>query len=145
MGSSSRCRRWMKPCRTLLHPSPTDVLKTMTGHSSTFPQTPHRLDFKRKRITRKNIKHRHGTTHQEKEKQEEEKTERRYSPFSHSLGCPDRKGGHLGSCECRGRSRCQKNLKRKDHIFTKEFWTGPKEYKRGGHIYSADGKYRRKA
>ena len=39
----------------------------------------------------------------------------------------------------------KKHLKRKDHMFTKEFWTGPKEYKRGGYIYSADGKYRRKA
>ena len=39
----------------------------------------------------------------------------------------------------------KQHLKRKDHMFTKEFWTGPKEYKRGGYIYSADGKYRRKA
>ena len=39
----------------------------------------------------------------------------------------------------------KKHLKREDHLFTKEFWTGPKEYKRGGFIYSADGKFRRKA
>ena len=37
------------------------------------------------------------------------------------------------------------HLKRKNHIFTKTFWTGPKEVRRGGYIYSADGRYRRKA
>ena len=37
------------------------------------------------------------------------------------------------------------HLKRDDHIFTKKFWTRPKEVRRGGYIYSADGKYRRKA
>ncbi len=37
------------------------------------------------------------------------------------------------------------HFKRDDHIFTKKFWTGPKEVRRGGYIYSADGKYRRKA
>ena len=37
------------------------------------------------------------------------------------------------------------HFKRDDHIFTKKFWTGPKEVRRGGYIYSVDGKYRRKA
>ena len=39
----------------------------------------------------------------------------------------------------------KQHLKRDDHIFTKTFWTRPKEVRRGGYIYSADGKYRRKA
>ena len=109
MDFSSRCRRWTKPCRTLLPPSPTDVLNATTGPSSTRPLRPPRLDFKRPRILRKkSSKHRHGTTHQkEKREKEEEKTERWYSPFSHSLGGSDRQGGRHGSCKCRSRSRCQ--------------------------------------
>ena len=38
----------------------------------------------------------------------------------------------------------KKHLKRKDHLFTKECWPGPKEYKRGGYIYSSNGKSRRR-
>ena len=55
MDFSSRCRRWTKPCRTLLPPSPTDVLNATTGPSSTRPLRPPRLDFKRPRILRKKI------------------------------------------------------------------------------------------
>ena len=36
------------------------------------------------------------------------------------------------------------HFKRDEHMFTKKFWTGPKEVRRGGYIYSVDGKYRRK-
>ena len=36
------------------------------------------------------------------------------------------------------------HFERDDHIFTKKFWSRPKEVRRGGYIYSADGKYRRK-
>ena len=67
------------------------------------------------------------------------------APFLIPLAALIGKAVATGAASAAAGHGVKQHLKRKDHIFTKEFWTGPKEYKRGGYIYSADGKYRRKA
>ena len=55
------------------------------------------------------------------------------------------KAAAVGAASAAAGHAARGHLKRDDHIFTKRFWTRPKEVRRGGYIYSADGKYRRKA